>query len=98
MTSIAAWLLYLGFLAVFAVLGWRRFKKSVVISSSVLILVWLGSWIYVDREIEAAFENGTDIGASMAGGMILLFVTMLTALPAIIGLAALGLRRLIDQI
>jgi hypothetical protein len=75
----------------FAVLGWRRFKRLVVITSFVLILVWLGSWVYF-------LESDSGGGAIMASGLFLLFVTMLTALPALIGLAALGLRRLVDKI
>ena len=98
MTALAAWLLYLSFLAVLAVLGWRKFNRSVLITSSVLILIWVVSWVYVDREMEVAFKSGTDMGASMAGGMFLIFVTMLTAVPAVIGLTALNLRRLVKRI
>ena len=48
--------------------------------------------------MEVAFKSGTDMGASMAGGMFLIFVTMLTAVPAVIGLTALNLRRLVKRI
>ncbi len=56
-----------------------------------MILVWLGSLAYF-------LESDPGGGAIMASGMFFIFVTMLAALPALIGLAALGLRRLVDKI
>lgn len=89
-------LCFLALLALFAVLGWRRFTRTVVISSSFLILIWAVAvaCIYVDRENQ---NSGQD-GRIMAEGIFLIFLAMLTVIPSIVGLGALGLRRLTDKI
>lgn len=95
MTGLLFWVLYAAWIGLFVWLGWQQRARILFISSGSLLLAFGVFWFWA---MQSAGEPGWDMGGGFAAGMMLLFAIILLVAPALLGLVAFALSKLVARI